>query len=212
QSGFWHQFALTAHSPVGLNPSGYGVIPDYKEISFANNDIQFKDKTGIDHDKFSFGLKKSLFNFMHGLGFELPLQDWFDPIAIGFKIPKTSIKKDFILRSLESEEHFMTKPSANIIWLGGEPLVSHFKKSKRGQTRQILKMTFHDKTESIEVSMEKEKGEWFIEALKRLSIHEEDSVTFIQLKEDFENHFNDFELFWYSKPINILREHGLLVL
>ena len=31
-------------------------------------------------------------------------------------------------------------------------------------------------------------------------------------KTDFENHFSDFELFWYSKPINLLRNHGLLVL
>nr|WP_287495494.1 hypothetical protein [Candidatus Brachybacter algidus] len=25
QSGFWHQFALTAHSPVGKNPAEYNV-------------------------------------------------------------------------------------------------------------------------------------------------------------------------------------------
>ena len=212
QSGFWHQFALTAHSPVGLNPSDYGVIPDYKEISFANNDIQFTDKTGIDHEKFSFGLKKSLFNFMHGIGFEIPLQDWFDQRDMGFKIPKTNIKKDFILNSLKSEEHFISKPSAQIIWLGGEPLVSHFTKTKKGQTRQKIKMTFNDKTESIEILMDKEKGEWFLDVLKRLSIHEENFLTFAKLKTDFENHFDDFELFWYSKPINILREHGLLVL
>ncbi|PTB91713.1 radical SAM protein, partial [Marivirga lumbricoides] len=46
QSGFWHQFALTAHSPIGLNTQEYGIIPDLKKITFANNDIQFKDKTG----------------------------------------------------------------------------------------------------------------------------------------------------------------------
>ena len=45
QSGFWHQFALTAHSPVGLNPEEYGITPSYKNISFANNDIDFIDPT-----------------------------------------------------------------------------------------------------------------------------------------------------------------------
>ena len=25
QSGFWHQFAMTAHAPVGLDPAGFGV-------------------------------------------------------------------------------------------------------------------------------------------------------------------------------------------
>ncbi|HAI40708.1 MAG TPA: radical SAM protein, partial [Maribacter sp.] len=33
QSGFWHQFALTAHSPVGLDPEEYGVMPNLKDIS-----------------------------------------------------------------------------------------------------------------------------------------------------------------------------------
>jgi hypothetical protein len=44
----------------------------------ANNDIDYTDSTGINHDKFSFGLKKSLFNFMHGICFDYELQDWFD--------------------------------------------------------------------------------------------------------------------------------------
>jgi radical SAM superfamily enzyme YgiQ (UPF0313 family) len=96
QSAFWHHFALTTHSPIELTPSKYGIVPDYKKITFANNDIQFTDKTGIDHNKFSPGLKKSLLNYMHGNCFDFPLQDWF-----GFKIPKTSIKKDFILKTLQ---------------------------------------------------------------------------------------------------------------
>jgi hypothetical protein len=29
---------------------------------------------------------------------------------------------------------------------------------------------------------------------------------------DFETHFEDFELFWYSKPVKTLRDYGLLVL
>src|SRR5690606_38358720 len=56
QSGFWHQFSLTAHSPIGLNPSEYNIIPNTNTISFANNDIAFTDTTGINHDQFSFGL------------------------------------------------------------------------------------------------------------------------------------------------------------
>ena len=41
QSGFWHQFALTAHSPIGLNPEAYGISPKLEKIEFANK--QFKD-------------------------------------------------------------------------------------------------------------------------------------------------------------------------
>ncbi len=207
QSGFWHQFALTAHSPVGLNPSDYGILPDYKKISFANNDIQFKDKTGIDHEEFSFGLKKSLFNFMHGICFEFPLQDWFE-----FKIPKTTIKKDFILNCLETEEHFMAKPTSKIIWLGGMPSISSTTKSKKGETWELLQMTFHTNMDTTQVSMEKDKGDWFLSILNRLIICEELVVNFEFLKQDYEKQFDDFELFWYSKPIHTLRESGLLVL
>ena len=32
------------------------------------------------------------------------------------------------------------------------------------------------------------------------------------IKNDFETQLEDFELFWYSKPVNTLREFGLLVL
>lgn len=207
KSGFWHQFALTTHSPIGLNPAEYGIFPDYKEITFANNDIHFKDKTGINHDKFSFGLKKSIFNFMHGVGFELPLQDWFD-----FKIPKTSIKNDFMQKCLEAEPYFMVKPSAKIIWLGGTPLVSEITKSKKGKSKQLLQLTFHDKSDSVQVQMEKENGEWFLKILERLSVYNNEQLTFSAIKTDYEIHFDDFELFWYSKPVNSLRAQGLLVL
>jgi len=207
QSGFWHQFALTTHSPIGLNPSEYGIVPDYKSISFANNDIDFKDKTGINHDKFSFGLKKSIFNFMNGIGFELPLQEWFD-----FKIPKTTIKDDFIISCFEDEEDFITKPSAKIYWLGRTPLISEFTKSKRGNTKQMLQLTFHENTGNFEIPLELEKGDWLLKSLEKLAISENKSFTFSELKAEFESHFDNFELFWYSKPFNILRDNGLLVL
>ncbi|NQY66503.1 MAG: radical SAM protein [Flavobacteriales bacterium] len=95
QSGFWHQFALTAHSPIGKNPSKYGIKPILNEITFANNDIEFEDETEIEHSLFSDGLKKSLYNFMHDSGFEFQLQEWFD-----FEIPKTTVKSNFIESSL----------------------------------------------------------------------------------------------------------------
>src|SRR5690606_20378171 len=79
QSGFWHQFAMTAHSPVGLHPEQFDVINLTQNLgSFANNDLVHKEKSGLVHDKFSFGLRKSLFNYMHGQCFDFPPQEWFD--------------------------------------------------------------------------------------------------------------------------------------
>lgn len=207
QSGFWHQFAMTAHSPVGMFPEEFGVIPEINEITFANNDIQFKDKTGINHDKFSFGLKKSLFNFMHGICFDYELQDWFD-----FKIPHTTIPSNYIVSCLEQKESFNIKPSAKIIWIGGKPLTENFTKSKKGNSWEMMKLTFHDKREVFEISLEKPKADWLITTLEVLNVNNEKNRTFAQLKTDFEKQFEDFELFWYAKPINTLREFGLVLI
>ena len=207
QSGFWHQFAMTAHSPVGMYPEEFGVIPEQNEITFANNDINFKDKTGINHDKFSFGLKKSLFNYMHGICFDYDLQDWFD-----FKIPKTKIPSDFIYNCLEKEQNFNTKPNAKIVWIGGKPQIEIFTKSKKGTSWEMMKLTFHNKTQTYDISVNAEEGKWLVNILEKISVYSDNKMTFSQLKSDFEQQFDDFELFWYSKPIMTMRQFGLLTL
>ena len=212
QSGFWHQFAMTAHSPVGMFPEQYGAVPTSPTVEelgvvFANNDISFVDSTGIDHDKFSFGLKKSLFNYMHGICFDYELQDWFD-----FKIPKTKIHPDFIFDALQEEANFNIKPTAKIVWLGGKPAVEHFTKSKKGNSWEMLTLTFHDKKESFTIQTSKNEGEWLVETVQKISVSNVKTYSFQEIKADFEANLKDFELFWYSKPVNTLREFGLLVL
>jgi hypothetical protein len=207
QSGFWHQFAMTAHSPVGMFPDEFGVIPELKPITFANNDIDFKDKTGINHDQFSFGLKKSLFNFMHGIGFDFPLQEWFD-----FKIPKTKIHPDFIANSLYDGKVDRIKSSAKIVWIGGKPITTSFNTYKKGVTYEKMKLTFHNATVTFDVLLDQDKGDWLLATLEKIAITESNSIhSLSQLKTDFETHFEDFELFLYSKSILKLRENGLLV-
>ncbi|MCF6140855.1 radical SAM protein [Flavobacterium sp. K77] len=208
QSGFWHQFAMTAHSPVGMYPEKFGVKKETEAIgTFANNDINYTDATGIDHDKFSFGLKKSLFNFMHGICFDYPLQDWFE-----FKIPKTKIHPDFIFNALNDAEDFSTKPTAKVVWLGGKPFAEAFTKSKKGRTWNMMSFTFHDKKESFSIQTSAQEGEWLQQLLERISVSQTKVYTFQEIKADFELTLEDFELFWFSKPIKTLRDYGLLVL
>ncbi|OZA03515.1 MAG: radical SAM protein, partial [Polynucleobacter sp. 24-46-87] len=48
QSGFFHRFTCTVHSPVGLDPAAYGIeLVPLPPISFAKNDIAFIDPTGV---------------------------------------------------------------------------------------------------------------------------------------------------------------------
>lgn len=99
QSGFFHRFICTVHSPVGLNPQEYGIeLVPLPEITFAKNDVSFIDPTGVDHDLLGQGLKKALYNYMHGVGFEIKVQSWFD--GLGVAIPKTTIPKNFIENAL----------------------------------------------------------------------------------------------------------------
>lgn len=207
QSGFWHQFALTAHSPVGLNPSEYGITPNYKDILFANNDVDFIDKTGIDHDTFSSGLKKSLFNYMHHVGFDMDLQEWFD-----FKIPQPTIAPFYIEDCLTENTNLSLKPTAKILWLGGTPLIREFSKSKKGFKNRFLELTFHDRTDTFQIKLDKEKGEWFLNILEDLKPTQKKVLSFSEIKTDFETHFEDFELFWFSKSLLALNDFGLLAL
>ncbi len=208
QSGFWHQFAMTAHSPIGLNPEKYGVFKETEEIgTFANNDINFKDSTGIDHNQFSFGLKKSLYNFMHGICFDYPLQDWFE-----FKIPSTTIPDDFIFNTLTEDADLSIKPNLKVVWIGGEPQVSDFVKTKKGNSWEMKEFKFHDKKETYSIQMNREEGDWLLETLKKVSISNSKIYTLQELKSDFELNFENFELFWFSKSMMTLRSYSLLMI
>ncbi len=98
QSGFWHRFSCTVHSPVGLDPAAYGVtLEPLPEVTFAKNDIGFHDPTGTDHAALGAGLKKALYNYMHGIGLEADVRTWFD-----FPVPKTLIAKRRIAKALDA--------------------------------------------------------------------------------------------------------------
>ena len=99
QSGFFHRFTCTVHSPVGKNPEEYGItlIP-LPPVSFAKNDIAFNDPSGIDHDALGLGLKKAIYNFMHGVGLEQEVHTWFD--ECGMSIPKSKVARNKIVQCL----------------------------------------------------------------------------------------------------------------
>ncbi len=97
QSGFWHPFSATAHSPIGMNPGKFGIqlLPEPPGC-FARNDLGFIDPTGCDHLTLGKGLKKALYNYMHGVGLDLDVRIWFDQK----KIPSPQVSKTLIRRAL----------------------------------------------------------------------------------------------------------------
>lgn len=98
QSAFFHRFTCTVHSPVGLSPQDYGIelIP-LPPVTFAKNDIEFIDPTGVDHDSLGLALKKGLYNFMHGVCLEDDIRTWFEG-----RVPRSKVARNFIATALES--------------------------------------------------------------------------------------------------------------
>ena len=209
QSGFWHQFAMTAHGPVGLDPERFHVIRETGTGTFANNDLIHSDQTGIDHEQFSFGLKKSLYNFMHGIGFDLPLQSWFD-----FKVPRTSIAPDFIEQAILENESGFVKPSSRVVWLGTQPSTRFYTKAKKGNQWEMAELTFHTRKDLFSIQVSRSQGIWLEKILKEISVYENKKSLFHEIKSDYEQHNEeeDFEPFWYGKQVAQLKEAGLLVL
>lgn len=207
QSAFWHRFTMTAHSPVGLAPEKFNVKKRSDLVgSFANNDVEHIDPAGADHDIFSFGLKKSLLNYMHGACFDYPLQKWFED-----RVPKTSITPDHILKILESPQYQPAKPTDKIVWLGHEPVLEILTKSKKGNQWEVCSLTFQTKTETINIRVDKAEGLWLAAILKKLSVYNIKLQTFQDIKNDFEQAgLENFELFWENKPVNQLYKAGLL--
>jgi len=96
QSGFFHRFACTVHSPVGQDPQAYGVeLVPLPFTTFAKNDVAFIDPTGVDHDALGVGLRKALYNFMHGVGLDQDVRMWFD-----FPVPKARVARRRIEQAL----------------------------------------------------------------------------------------------------------------
>ena len=207
-SGFWHRFAMTAHSPVGLAPKDFQVkaLPA-ANITFANNDVAYEDPTGADHDTFSFGLKKSLLNWMNGIGLDQPLHTWFE----GVKAPRTSVAKDFIATALE-EEGATHRPTARLLYTGPPPQLQIITKSKKGAQWEQAVITIEAPQKTIAVTMSPEQGTWLKALLDERSNNFEQRMTM----QDVTDHYaaaglEDFELFSYNKPVNGLWRAGLLV-
>lgn len=96
QSGYFHRFVCTVHSPVGKNPSEYGVtLLPLPEGQFAKNDVGFIDPVGVDHNALGVALNKALYNFMHGIGLDQNVRAWFD-----MNVPRPTVKRDFIDKAL----------------------------------------------------------------------------------------------------------------
>lgn len=86
QSAFWHRYAMTCHSPSGLNPEVYGARRvTLKPNPFCNNEVDWEPGFDYDIDAVGAALRLATYNYMNGLGLDQPVRSWF-PI----RVPKPS--------------------------------------------------------------------------------------------------------------------------
>ncbi len=203
QSGFWHQFALTAHSPVGKHPEQFDIKIINTDIgSFANNDLFYNEHKEVDHEIFNYGLKKALYNYMHGMHFDMPLQEWFE-----FEIPPTTIYSQYISDALSHESQEITvKPTSKFVWLGKQPIAEEIEDEQ-------YELLFHDKTGGVSIVLDIAYAEWLYEILELISVKNTQLITYSEIEAHFINAgLDEFEMFWFEAVYDQLADSGLLIL
>ncbi|MBB6461425.1 B12-binding domain-containing radical SAM protein [Flammeovirga kamogawensis] len=203
-SGFWHRFSMTAHAPVGLNPEEYKVEQDNFEFEgFAWNDLPHKDPTGAKHERFGEGLRKSIFNYMHGLELDLPVQKWFDFATSSASLPLTLIE-DSLLENKKEEAQLLKH---SLIWLGKTPML------EIDEEDDWAKLIFINKKEDLEIETSPILGEWIAEHISDFSIYEDEYPTIEEIKLLFEEETGyQFSDLIESDTWKKLRENGLLII
>lgn len=210
QSGFWHRFTLTAHSPMGMNPAEYGIkVTGPQRGDFAYNDLIHNDPLGCNHDQFSSGLEKALFNFMLNIGIEYDVGFWFD-----FSIPDPTIPKNYIHDqiSLRSKKVNLND-SKQLLWLHSSPEISYFEKRKKGKSVKKVKLIFHSQTDIFEFETDLKLGEWLNNTIFKFDKNEKKELTLGYVEKLYESTFNsDFTAFCESPIWKSLLENGLLLI
>ena len=199
QSAFWHRFAMTAHSPVGMYPGQFNVKNlTGADSSFAHNDLEHEDPMGADHNLYGAGLAKSLYNFMHGVCLDHPLQEWFE-----HEVPATTLPEDLIESYLARPDGRDIKPSNVIVWIGGPVDYDSIRKM----------LIVSNKQETIEIRCDEVEGRWIAAILQSITPVRGTLMTYKELQEAYQSQpLDDFILFWYGSVMEDLKEAGLLVL
>jgi len=204
QSGFWHRFALTEHSPIGKNPDEYNVkITGPKFGGFAKNELTHEDPLGCDHGMYSEGLRKSLFNFMHGVGLDNKLDFWFD-----FKVPKSTHPKNLISDihdKVKGEVKYLA--SNRLLWLGGD--VAYIVHEDNPDKADLV---LSSQSEDSVLEMPSPLAEWFSNLLVQL-IPEEDPVSFEEIDQYYQQYFEEsISTLLDSELWKSVRKAGLIAL
>jgi hypothetical protein len=212
QSAFWHRFTVTVHSDVGRDPAKYKIrISKHPEGSFARNDLVHEDPAGCDHEVFAPGLNKAVYNFMHGIGIEFAMRDWFT-----FPVPAVSVKRNFVLQAMHERPGLdQERMRSRVVWLGNLPEYKEQhappgKKSRQGKGG----LQFRTRAEEFFVNADSAMADWLQKCLEQALPGNREQMSLEAWKLSYEQKIfpSPFETLLRSAEWRSLRQNGLLLL
>jgi hypothetical protein len=147
--------------------------PEFK--GFANNDLYHEDPQGANHEQYSDGLKKALYNYMHGHGFNLPLQKFFS-----FKVQKPRVHPLTIVNAIKNNlPDPIETPGFYLIWQG----VSMREISRNAESTELA-FIFHRSTQRVKLPIA--IADFITSHLDRMDLYAANKLSLAEALESFE--------------------------
>lgn len=156
QSAFWHRFTTTAHSPIGLNPSAYGlqlIGPAFQ--GFAENDLIHRDTRALMPEWIGEGLRMALWHYKEGLELDRDVRAWFPEPTPKAKVKRTWVKEVLAREAREDHSRFERK----MVWIGGQPVIER----GRGDHDHLI---VPNRTTDESVRLKPEQAEWLLNLIE----------------------------------------------
>lgn len=203
QSAFWHRFAATAHSPIGIDPHAHGLRilgPEFR--GFAENDLIHRDRRSHAPAWLGEGLRRSMWNYLEGRGLKMDVRRWFDHSVPRPRVSPTWVGRTLARRSEEDDP----RAERRFVWLGGSP----FRETTGRRSRLILP----GRTGNTALVLSHEQEEWMTDLILRSTPQNRQSVPYPSLHDTrsaFPGGGTAFERFRRSPSWRKLRAAGLLL-
>ncbi|MGB0910318.1 MAG: radical SAM protein, partial [Nitrospirales bacterium] len=206
QSAFWHRFTTTAHSPIGLDPAGYGIrLMSPAFGGFAENDLLHEDLNAEAPEWLGEGLSAALFAFKEGQGLDQDVRSWFTE-----PVPTPRVGRNWVKRLLSSEP--LADPSLierKFVWIGGKPVSED---RKANQCQLILPSRSADET----VTLPRAHAAWLSDLILRATPDNDTAKDGYPSYKEVRSHFpfggaDGFDGFSQTKEFALARSIGLLL-
>lgn len=97
RSAVWHEFGLTAFSPIAANPAAFGiVIRPTPTRPFTNYLLDYDEPGAARHPELGAALARALEHYRMGTGIDRPVAQWF--AEAGADVPAPTLAPDFVRR------------------------------------------------------------------------------------------------------------------